>query len=96
MCRASSALRISLGQGRALDGRRDRAPMRKASPKNGRALFPPHASRGSEEPPDEDALAIVAFLHAPARGFPEAPGAKVARFPMPVVIRFIPKPLTGR
>lgn len=81
------------GIGNWTDGEILRA-MREGVSRDGRPLFPlmPYADlRGLS---DEDALSIVAYLRTlPAASY-KAPAPKLD-FPMPVVIRFIPKPVDG-
>lgn len=81
------------GIGAWTDGEILRA-MREGVSRDGRPLFPLMPYGDLKDLSDEDALAIVAYLRTlPAVSY-KAPSPKLD-FPLPIVIRFIPKPLAG-
>jgi len=81
------------GVGSWTDGEILRA-MREGVSRDGRPLFPLMPYEELRNLSDEDALAIVAFLRTLPPVSYKAPAPKL-NFPLPVVIRFIPKPLDG-
>ena len=81
------------GLGSWTDGEILRA-MREGIAKNGRPLFPLMPYGDLRHLSDEDALSIVAFLRTLPPVSYKAPAPQLD-FPMPIVIRFIPKPLDG-
>ncbi|MEO8358533.1 MAG: cytochrome C [Vicinamibacteria bacterium] len=81
------------GLGSWTDGEILRA-MREGVSRNGRPLFPLMPYSEFKSLSDEDALSIVAFLRTlPAEKY--AAPAPQLDFPMPLIVRLIPKPLAG-
>lgn len=81
------------GLGSWTDGEILRA-MREGVSRDGRPLFPLMPYGDFKTMSDEDALSIVAFLRTlPAEKY-KAPAPQLD-MPLPIVIRFIPQPLTG-
>ena len=81
------------GIGAWTDGEIIRA-MREGVSRDGRPLFPAMPYEDLAKMSDEDALSIVAYLRTlPAASY-KAPPPKLD-FPLPIVIRFLPKPLSG-
>ncbi len=81
------------GLGSWTDGEIVRA-IREGVSRDGRALFPLMPYEDFRRYSDEDTLAIVAFLRTlPAVAY-KAPAPQLD-FPVPVVIRFLPKPMEG-
>ncbi len=81
------------GLGSWTDGEILRA-MREGISRDGRPLFPLMPYSDLKNLSDEDALSIVAYLRTlPAATYKAA--APKLEFPLPIVIRFIPKPLDG-
>ncbi|MFL5348757.1 MAG: c-type cytochrome [Hyalangium sp.] len=81
------------GIGQWTDGELLRA-IREGVDKNGQALFPLMPYDNFRHLSDDDALAVVAYL----RTLPPVPGQRPARqlkFPLPIVVKFIPQPLTS-
>jgi mono/diheme cytochrome c family protein len=81
------------GLGKWTDGEILRA-IREGVDRNGQALFDIMPYRSYRHLSDEDAMAVVAYL----RTLPALPGQKPARtldFPLPIVVKFMPEPLTG-
>lgn len=81
------------GLGAWTDGEILRA-MREGVSRDGRPLFPLMPYEDFRHLSDEDALSIVAYLRTLPAATYKAPLPKLD-FPLPVVIRFIPKPLEG-
>ena len=81
------------GLGSWTDGEILRA-MREGVSRDGRPLFPLMPYSELQTLPDEDALAIVAFLRTLPAARYKAPAPQLD-MPLPIVIRFLPKPLSG-
>lgn len=81
------------GIGAWTDGEILRA-MREGVSRDGRPLFPLMPYGDLKNLSDEDALAIVAYLRTLPAVTYKAPAPKLD-FPLPIVIRFIPRPLDG-
>ncbi len=81
------------GLGKWTDGEILRA-IREGVDKNGQALFSLMPYDHFRNLSDDDAQAMVAYL----RTLPPVPGQKPARklkFPLPIIVKFMPQPLTG-
>jgi mono/diheme cytochrome c family protein len=81
------------GLGKWTDGELLRA-IREGVDKHGQALFALMPYENLRHMSDEDAQAVVAYL----RTLPPVPGQRPARelkFPLPIVVKFMPQPLTG-
>jgi mono/diheme cytochrome c family protein len=81
------------GLGKWTDGEILRA-IREGVDRNGQALFANMPYGNFRYMSDDDALAVVAYL----RTLPATPGEKPARelkFPLPIIVKFMPQPLTG-